>query len=112
MLEPDLTQTALIIKGGNGPAEDILRLDPNRDRLVVSQDDISYGSQSVDIHPESRECTPAVHFPDPEIHLRFDGEIKELSQGWRFGFQVDTCDIFLGIKEENGPSEAEKCIKP
>jgi hypothetical protein len=104
MLELDLTQTALIIKGRDGPAEDVLRLDANEGRLVVSQPDVS-GSGSVYIHPESRECTPAVHFTDPEIHLRFDGTMEDPSQGWRFGLFVgkreeEVCDVFLGIQKE------------
>ena len=65
---------------------------------MLSQPDVS-GSGTVYIHPESRECTPAVHFADPEIHLRFDGRIEDPSKGWIFGFE-DGCDVFLGIKEK------------
>jgi len=98
MPEFDLSQTALIIKANesNGPAEDALRLKANKDRLVLRQSDVSYGSQSVYAHPESRECTPAVQFAEPELHLRFDGETSP-SLDWRFGYE-DTCEVKLGMK--------------
>src|SRR4051794_24964513 len=98
MPELDLAKTALIIKGNNGPAEDVLRSSLNKKRLVFSEYDVSYGSRSAYLHPESRECTPAVQFAEPELHLRFDDEMKD-PPGWKFGFEKDDCDVLLGEKE-------------
>jgi hypothetical protein len=75
---------------------------------VFSQSDISYGSQSVYVHSESREYIPAVQSAEPELHLRFDGDIKDVSRScifWIFGFDDEKeekkhCNVFLGIKKE------------
>ncbi|WEW59462.1 hypothetical protein PRK78_004936 [Emydomyces testavorans] len=102
MPELDLTQTALIIKGGSLSAEHVLHLPQNRDRLVFQQIDVTFGDHSVDIDPESRECTPDPPIDEPELHLRFDGPIKQPSQGWRFGIdnQEGICDVLLGTRSE------------
>ena len=49
-------------------------------------------------HRSSRESTPArtVRPREPSIHLRFDQPPKSRSDGYVFGSDPESCDVFLG----------------
>lgn len=96
MVEYDITQTALIVRAGNAAAEHALQLQKNEERLIYSNDDIVRG-QSIEAHPASRDCTPAV-LGEYETHLRYDDEFEDPSMFWTFGY--DRCDVFMSTAEE------------
>jgi hypothetical protein len=103
MPELNLTQTALIIRGESELAKDVILSPRNRHYLVYSGVNVSFGNQSADIDPESRECTPAISPAAPELHLRFDSDMKDPSQGWVFGIdsaERKICDVILGRRDE------------
>ena len=99
MAEPDISQTALVVRPSNEAARAALRLETNKSRIFVSSTYIQRG-ESIEPDPESRECSPEIDSEEFEMHLRFDMPVQDPSTGWRFGYEKEKCDVLLATKEE------------
>ena len=101
MAEFDYSNTILIVKPVGPEAAASLRSDHNTNRLKSYRFEFEDGVGSFSGHdpsddPRSRECTPYVSRPpELELHLQFDPEPKDATQGFVFGTDDTKCDVQL-----------------
>ncbi len=104
MAEFDYSNTILIVKPVGPDAAASLRSGYNTNRLksFYFKDGVSSVSGYDD--PRSRECTPYVSRPpELELHLQFDPEPKDTTQGFVFGTDKKKCDVQLLENPDSDP---------
>ncbi len=96
MAEFDYSNTILIVKPLGPDAIASLRSDHNAKRLMSFHFEDGVSSVSGYDDSRSRECTPYVSRPpELELHLQFDPEPKDATQGFVFGTSKKDCDVQL-----------------
>ena len=96
MAEFDYSNTILIVKPVGPDAAASLRSEYNTKRLISFHFEDGVSSISGYDDSRSRECTPYVSRPpELELHLQFDPEPKDATQGFVFGTNKKDCDVQL-----------------
>ena len=96
MAEFDYSNTILIVKPVGPDAAALLRSEYNTKRLISFHFEDCVSSISGYDNSRSRECTPYVSRPpELELHLQFDPEPKDATQGFVFGTSKKDCDVQL-----------------
>ena len=96
MAEFDYSNTILIVKPVGPDATASLRSDHNTNRLMLFHFEDGVSSVSGYDDSRSRECTPYVSRPpELQLHLQFDPEPKDATQGFVFGIRKKDCDVQL-----------------
>ena len=96
MAEFDYSNTILIVKPVGPDAAASLRSGYNTNRLKSFHFEDAISSIVEDDRTRSRESTPYVSRPpELELHLQFDPEPKDATQGFVFGTDHKKCDIQL-----------------
>ena len=96
MAEFDYSNTILIVKPVGPDAAASLRSEQNTNRLKSFHFEDFISSIVEDDDSRSRECTPYVSRPpELQLHLQFDPEPKDATQGFVFGTDDKKCDVQL-----------------
>ena len=96
MAEFDYSNTILVVKPVGPDAAASLRSEHNTNRLMSFHFEDGVSSVSGYDDSRSRECTPYVSRPpELELHLQFDPEPKDATQGFVFGIDKKKCDVQL-----------------
>ena len=92
----DYSNTILIVKPVGPDAAASLRSEHNTNRLKSFHFEDGVSSVSGYDDSRSRECTPYVSRPpELQLHLQFDPEPKDATQGFVFGTSKKDCDVQL-----------------
>ena len=96
MAEFDYSNTILIVKPVGPDTAASLRSEHNTNRLKSFHFEDGISSVAEYDDTRSRECTPYVpRPPELELHIQFDREPKDATQGFVFGTSKKDCDVQL-----------------